>query len=115
MFLPSFDYISPSITIFYNGSIRHSSVVSGILTIVSFIALFIFAVIFLIELFGRKNPTAYYYNKLPQIFLIIIYPNNYFIIKFHLIEKEKVNITNSHEYKIIKVILCLFLILIYKK
>ena len=31
------------------------------------------------------------------------------------VKVEKVNITNSHEYKIIKVILCLFLILLYKK
>ena len=37
MFIRNLDYISPPITLYHEGSLSHSSIVSGILSIMSFI------------------------------------------------------------------------------
>lgn len=63
MFISQLDFFSPAITLFFSGNNRHQNVVSGIIAILSVIALLIFCILFLTELFNRKNPTAYFYNK----------------------------------------------------
>ena len=57
-----FDLLSPQITLYYKGKLRHSSNFSGILTIISIIITTIFTFIFLEDL-KRKNPSAFYYNR----------------------------------------------------
>ena len=57
-----FDLLSPEITLYYKGKLRHSSNISGILTIISIIITTIFTFIFLEDL-KRKNPSAFYYNR----------------------------------------------------
>ena len=60
-----FDLLSPEITLYYKGKLRHSSNFSGILTIISIIITLIFTFIFLEDL-KRKNPSAFYYNRYIQ-------------------------------------------------
>ena len=62
MFFKKLDYISPPITFYYTGSLSHSSIVSGILSIFSFILIIAIAIYFSLDLIERKNPTAFYYN-----------------------------------------------------
>jgi len=62
MFIKNLDYLSPPITFYYTGSLSHSSVVSGILSIFSFALIIAIAIYFSMDLIQRKNPTAFYYN-----------------------------------------------------
>ena len=62
MFIKKLDYLSPPITFYYTGSLSHSSIVSGILSIFSFILIVVIAIYFSLDLIKRKNPTAFYYN-----------------------------------------------------
>ena len=63
MFLSNFDLLSPEITLFYKGNERHSSIFSGIITILLFFFI-IFLIMFLsIDFIFKKNPTSFFYNK----------------------------------------------------
>ena len=61
MFIKKLDYLSPPITFYYTGSLSHSSIVSGILSIFSFILIIVIAIYFSLDLIERKNPIAFYY------------------------------------------------------
>ena len=63
MFIRNLDYISPPITLYHEGSLSHSSIVSGILSIMSFILIIAVAVYFSLDLIQRRNPSAFYYNR----------------------------------------------------
>ena len=57
------DFISPEITLFYRGIDSHSSIFSGILSILLLIGI-IFLIIYLsIDLIKKQNPTSFYYTK----------------------------------------------------
>ena len=63
MFLRKIDYISPQITLYNHKHDRHSHIVSGLLTLISYILLLSFSIYFITLLLNRKDPTAYYFNK----------------------------------------------------
>ena len=62
MFLQNFDFISPSITLFYHNKTQHSSISSGIFSII--ILIIIFSLIFYLSLdfLFLKNPSSMYYK-----------------------------------------------------
>ena len=62
MFAKKFDFLSPKITLYYKGSPSHSSILSGILSIISIIVIFSFSIYFSLDLIQRKNPDSYYLN-----------------------------------------------------
>ena len=63
MFFRGLDYLSPPITFYHQGSLSHSSIVSGILSIISFIVIIAIAVYFSLDIIKRRNPAAFYYNR----------------------------------------------------
>ena len=63
MFIKNLDYLSPPITFYHQGSLSHSSIVSGILSIISFILIIVIAIYFSLDIIQRKNPAAFYYNR----------------------------------------------------
>ena len=63
MFIREFDYLSPQITLYYKGSSSHSSIISGIISIISFCIIFSFGIYFFLDLIERKNPESYYLNR----------------------------------------------------
>ena len=66
MFLKKFDVISPPITLYYKGDSMHSSIFSGILTIVVYIIIFIFGIYYALEFIYKKNPTAFFFNRFTE-------------------------------------------------
>ena len=66
MFLKYLDFISPSINIYYKGNYTHSSIVSGIISIMAVIGIIYLAVYFSLDLIRRENPAAFYYNSYTQ-------------------------------------------------
>ena len=63
MILKYLDFLSPPITFYHKGYLSHPSSVSGIISIISFIIIIIFAVYFSLDIIKRKNPTTFYYNR----------------------------------------------------
>ena len=63
MFLKHLDYISPSISFYYKGYLTHSSILSGILSIISFTLILIVTIYFSLDIIKRRNPTAFYFNR----------------------------------------------------
>ncbi len=57
------DFISPQITLFYKGFLKHSSLVSVFLTIFSGITIAILGIIFSLDFILKKNPTTLFYKR----------------------------------------------------
>ena len=63
MFLRAIDMLSPKITLYYKQKNAHNSIISGILTIIAYILILVYASIFLIRYINNENPTAYFFNR----------------------------------------------------
>ena len=63
MFIKKLDYLSHNITLYYKNSLSHSSIISGILSIISFCIIFISGIYFSLDLIKRKNPEFYYLDQ----------------------------------------------------
>ena len=61
MFLKYIDIISPKITFYYNGSLIHYSIFSGIISILSILLIIGFSTPFLSDFIHNKNLNAFYY------------------------------------------------------
>ena len=53
MFLKEIDILSPEITLFYNHSLSHSSIISGILTIIALVLIVLCSLCFIEDIFNR--------------------------------------------------------------
>ena len=64
MILKEIDILSPEITLFYNGSLSHSSRISGILTIIACAIIVLCASYYFKDILNRKNeiPKVFSYN-----------------------------------------------------
>ena len=63
MFLKKVDLLSPQITLFYKGDESHSSIFSGIISLVAYTIVFVFGVYYALEFINKENPTAYFFNR----------------------------------------------------
>ena len=63
MILKQCDKISPFITLYFKGEYRHSSIFSGILTIIVYIFVFGFGIYYTIIFVNKSNPTIYFYTR----------------------------------------------------
>ena len=62
MFFNHLDFLSPKVTLYYNGFLSHSSIISIILSIISIIFILILTAYFLSDLISRKSPLSSYFN-----------------------------------------------------
>ena len=62
MFLKKIDFLSPPITFYYRGILSHSSIVSGIISLISIILIILLTIYYSMDIILRKNPKSYYYN-----------------------------------------------------
>ena len=63
MKLENLDFISPSISFYYNGFLKHTSIYSIIISLLSLIFILIFSVLFSLDFFLKRNPTTFFYRK----------------------------------------------------
>ena len=63
MIFKQLDYLSPSVTFYHKGFLSHSSILSGILSIISFILIIAVSIYFSLDIIERQNPTAFYFNR----------------------------------------------------
>ena len=62
MFIKYLDFLSPRVTFYYQGYLSHTSIISGIFSIISIIFLIILAVYFSLDIIKRTNPNTFYFN-----------------------------------------------------
>ena len=62
MIIKKLDILSPPITFYYKGGLSHSSIVSGILSIITFMRIIFFGFYYSSFVIMRLNPKTYYYN-----------------------------------------------------
>ena len=63
MFIKQLDYLSPTVTFYHKGFLSHSSILSGILSIISMALILAVAIYFSLDIIQRKNPTSFYFNR----------------------------------------------------
>jgi len=63
MFIKQFDFISPKVTFYYQGFLHHSSILSGILSIISLIFIILLAVYYSLEIIDKKNPNSFSFTS----------------------------------------------------
>ena len=63
MFIKYLDYLSPRVTFYHKGFLSHSSILSGIISIIAAIFIIIFGIIFLLEIIIRKNPNVSFFRS----------------------------------------------------
>ena len=63
MIIKYFDYLSPRVTFYYKGFLSHSSIFSGILSIIAITFILILIVYFSLDLFQRNDPNTFYFNS----------------------------------------------------
>ena len=63
MILKKLDWLSPPITLYFKGEGEHSSIFSGILSIIAYILVFVAGIFYFYEYINRKNPKAYFFNR----------------------------------------------------
>ena len=63
MIIKNFDFISPPITLFYHGMESHSSIYTGIISLIVLIICIISAIILSLDIFLKRNPSIFYWKK----------------------------------------------------
>jgi len=63
MIIQNLDFLSPEITLFFKGRYKHSSIFSGIITILSYSIIFVCIIIYTLDFIDRSNPTIYFFNR----------------------------------------------------
>ncbi len=61
--LKKLDFISPEITLFYRGRESHSSILSGILSIIVFLGILGITIYLSIDVIAKQHPTSFYFTK----------------------------------------------------
>ena len=63
MIIQNLDFLSPEITLFFKGRYKHSSILSGVITILSYSLILAFIIIYTLDFIDRSNPTIYFFNR----------------------------------------------------
>ena len=63
MNIQNLDFLSPEITLFFKGRYKHSSILSGVITILSYSLILAFIIIYTLDFIDRSNPTIYFFNR----------------------------------------------------
>ena len=64
MFLKKLDYVSPPITFYHKNYLAHSSILSGILSIISFLLILMISVYYSIGIIHRKDPSVFNFKRI---------------------------------------------------
>ena len=62
MFFKKIDFLSPKITLYNNGELRHSSIFSGILTLLLYVIVVAVGIVLSLDAIQKINPSAFYFN-----------------------------------------------------
>ena len=63
MFIKNLDFLSPRITFYHKGFLSHSSISSGIMSIIAVISVIVLGVHFSLDIIKKTNPKAFYLHS----------------------------------------------------
>ena len=63
MFIKQFDIISPRVTFYHQGFLSHSSIFSGVLSIISIILIFSLGIYYFLEILYKEDPNSFYFHS----------------------------------------------------
>ena len=63
MILKQIDFLSPQITLYHKGFLSHSTIISGIISIISLVIIISFGIYYSLDLIRRENPGACFLNR----------------------------------------------------
>ena len=63
MFIKKFDFLSPPITLYFKGQNTHSSIISGILSLLACSVILGFGIYYALQFINKENPVAYFFNR----------------------------------------------------
>jgi hypothetical protein len=63
MIIQNLDFLSPKITLFFKGRHKHSSIFSGLITILSYSLIVASIIYYTLDFIDRSNPTIYFFNR----------------------------------------------------
>jgi len=63
MLIKKLDFISPPVTFYHQGYLSHSSIISGIISIISVSFIFSLAIYFSLDLIKINDPNVFSYNS----------------------------------------------------
>lgn len=63
MIFKNFDYLSPTITLYFKGNSVHPTRFSGILTIITYIVISAFGIYYLVEYIKKGDKKIYFFNR----------------------------------------------------
>ena len=86
MILKELDFLSPQITLYHKGFLSHSSVISGIISIISIIIIILLGVYYSLDLINRENPKIFFFNRFVED--SGIFPLNSSSIFHYIIKKQ---------------------------
>ena len=89
MFIKRIDLLSPSITLYTNGNLRHSSIFSGIFTIAAYTFLIGMGCYYAIDLIQRNNPSALYLNRYDKDSVSFLLNSNYMFNFIQVLDNKK--------------------------
>jgi hypothetical protein len=64
MLLKKLDYVSPPITFYHKNYLAHTSILSGILSIISFILILMISGYFVRQIIHRENPSVFNFKRI---------------------------------------------------
>ncbi len=95
MLIGKFDYISPLITLYYKGETRHSSIFSGLISIILAIFVIIIGVFVSFDFLFKRNPTSFYSKKEIRDIGTIELSNHFFFHYLSFIEDDNLHFDNK--------------------
>ena len=63
MSIKKLDFLSPPITLYFKGENTHSSIFSGILSLIAYLIITAFTIYYAIDFINKESPTAYFFNS----------------------------------------------------
>ena len=101
MIIKNFDFISPPITLFYHGMESHSSIYTGIISLIILIICIISAIILSLDIFLKRNPSIFYWKKsIEDVEKIYLNKENF----LHFITLLDENLNNIYDEKAFTII-----------
>ena len=63
MFIYKLDWLTPPITLYYQGDLIHSSITSVIISLIGYCSSIVIGLYLSVDFFKRKSPTVFYFNR----------------------------------------------------
>ena len=95
MLFKKIDFLTPPITLYFKGDEAHSSIFSGIISLIVYLIVFTYGVYYSLEFIYKKNPTSYFFKR--YIEDTGNYPVNASSM-FHFIQMMGTGANNTHKY-----------------